>query len=223
MIKIPVYTHYWKMDKSSFLQCMTVFLVCIFVDPTYAIICAILLGTLRESGNMRMIAPGDYALVDATLGHMDAAHNFVQLQGDGTSLLGNIKNNSDLFVVYRPLSNWTFTNNATHSDRIAALRRRAGPVILSLRHLRHMDLDGLDALRDIYYAFQKDEVSFTVCEYDAGVQARLERYEWFHSAVAAGNAHKELREALTMAVQSKLGRPVSNLVASLDLIAQTNV
>jgi len=207
MIKIAVYTHYWKNDTSSFLQCITVFLVCVFVDPTYAIICAILLGTLREAGNMRIVAPGDYALFNVTMGQVEAGHNFSQLDSDGTSVLHNISKDKDLLVVYRPLSNWTFTNNATHSDRIAALQKRGKHVMISLRHLRYMDLDGLDSLRDIYGRFQKADLCFIVCEYDAVIQAKLERYEWFHSAVSAGKAYKELKQALTQVVHTQVVGP----------------
>lgn len=209
MIKIAVYTHYWKNDTSSFLQCMTVFLVCVFVDPTYAIICAILLGTLREAGNMRIVAPGDYALFNVTTGHVETGHNFSTLVSDGTSVLQNIRNDIDLLVVYRPLSNWTFTNNATHSDRITALQKRGNPVMISLRHLRYMDLDGLDSLRDIYCRFQKDDLLFMVCEYDEAIEAKLERYDWFHSAVSAGKAYKELKQALTQVVKTQPCSPTT--------------
>jgi MFS superfamily sulfate permease-like transporter len=219
MIKRKVYVHYWKMDKSAFVQCMTVFLVCVFVDPTYAIIVAIILGCLREAGNMRTIAPADYAIVDAATGvfKQDSAapassgqQCFVQLAGEEyASELACLSKDSGTVVVYRPLASWTFTNKTQHADRLGFLRQIGRPVMISLVHMHYMDLDGLDALRDIHASFRKDGVSLVVCDYNAALMQCLSSYQWYHEAVSAGTAHQEFATALK-ALQITAAAVVSN-------------
>ena len=49
MIKLDVYRHYWRVDKPSLLITLIVWAVCVFIDPTYAIVVAILFGLLRSA------------------------------------------------------------------------------------------------------------------------------------------------------------------------------
>jgi MFS superfamily sulfate permease-like transporter len=212
MIKRKVYVHYWKMDKSAFIQCMVVFLVCVFVDPTYAIIVAIILGCLREAGNMRMIAPADCGVVDVANGCPLASNtadgalpassgqnNYVQLAGDNfEDALRSISKDGICLFVYRPHASWTFTNKSQHAERIGFLRKKKCPVMISLVHMHYMDLDGLDALGDIYDAFKKEEVSLVVCDYTDALQLKLEAYAWFKAATTAGSAHKHYGTAVKM-------------------------
>merc|ERR1719181_995155 len=57
MIKIDVYRHYWRVDKPSLLITLIVWAVCVFIDPTYAIVVAVLFGLLRSARNEGDVAP----------------------------------------------------------------------------------------------------------------------------------------------------------------------
>jgi MFS superfamily sulfate permease-like transporter len=217
MIKRKVYVHYWKMDKPAFIQCMVVFLVCVFVDPTYAIIVAIILGCLREAGNMRMIAPADFAVIDLASGELlrsvgvdqgtsnasSAQQEFTPLVGeDFVTALNSIQRGAEAptsaVVVYRPSASWTFTNKTQHAERINFLKQHphVGHVIISLAHVHYMDLDGCDALRDIYAAFKSSGASLRVCDYNDVLLARLQTYPWHPEAVTEGTAHSQFSAAV---------------------------
>jgi MFS superfamily sulfate permease-like transporter len=122
MVKIDVYRHYWRVDKPSLLITFITWAVCVFVDPTYAILVAILMGLLRSARNEGHVAPARWA----------------PLKAPGSSV-----------QLYQPAGKWDYTNIITHKQRIDQARTHGETVALCMHDVYLMDTDGVDVLKAI--------------------------------------------------------------------------
>jgi MFS superfamily sulfate permease-like transporter len=122
MVKIDVYRHYWRVDKPSLLITFITWAVCVFVDPTYAILVAILMGLLRSARNEGHVAPARWA----------------PLKAPGSSV-----------QLYQPAGKWDYTNIITHKQRIDQARKHGETVAVCMHDVYLMDTDGVDVLKAI--------------------------------------------------------------------------
>jgi len=60
-------------------------------------------------------------------------------------------------LVYRIPGDLTYLNAPSHTDRSKKIPERYKTIILSLRHLFYLDLDGLDALTDMVQVWEMEK------------------------------------------------------------------
>ena len=113
-----------RVDKPSLLITFITWAVCVFLDPTYAILVAILLGLLRAAHNEGYVAPARW-----------------------TSL--NKEGSGDELHVYQPSGKWDYTNTATHVQRIEEKIKCGKKVAVCMHDVFLMDVDGVDDLKKL--------------------------------------------------------------------------
>jgi hypothetical protein len=121
MIKPSTYAHYWRVDKPSLLITFITWAVCVFLDPTYAIVVAILFGLLRSARNEGAVAPARWSN---------------SARGGPTNLR-----------LYQPVGKWDYTNSGHHMQRIADAQKSGHPVAISMHDVFLVHVDGVDALK----------------------------------------------------------------------------
>ena len=171
MIKIDVVCSYWKYDKGALLQCMVVFLVCVFLDPTYAIVAAYLMGLWREARSFSLNPAAESSDLPSLLPVRDDC-------AEATKGVAS----------YRPLGHWTYTNRMLHGKRVCALRKAHAAVNLDLSATHLIDLDGYDSIKPLLEdATGLGTVSITGLH--PAHTASFRRFAWFNEAEAAGRVH----------------------------------
>jgi len=118
MIKLDLYRHYWRVDKPSLLICFITWAVCVFIDPTYAIIVAILMGLLRSARNEGAAAPARWTMLKA--------HRVYKPAGKW---------------------DYTNSTEHLERIREARKDDATSDVVVSMDDVFLMDLDGIDALK----------------------------------------------------------------------------
>lgn len=106
-------------------------------------------------------------------------------------------------VVYRFAGELTYFNGNSHADRIKKIH--ADTVILSMRNLFYIDLDGLDMLENILLQQEKQGSSLLITGVGEFIGPLLQKTSWYAKKEKAGEVFSSTTEAL-----NSLGFPLSN-------------
>lgn len=210
MIKIDVYRHYWRVDKPSLLITLIVWAVCVFVDPTYAIVVAILFGLLRSAcahGSRARSPPAYLSALDsirasshrlATTPPLPRPHPTTpppachQLatwlattrrrnEGDVAPARWRTAKLAGTEVqIYQPAGKWDYTNLVTHRERVSEAKKHGGVVVVAMCDVFLVDVDAIDALKALAAA------KTPIVGLQEAPAAACAKHAWFAQATADG-------------------------------------
>eukprot|EP01102_Stenamoeba_stenopodia_P010569 TRINITY_DN3204_c0_g2_i2.p1 TRINITY_DN3204_c0_g2~~TRINITY_DN3204_c0_g2_i2.p1 ORF type:complete len:642 (-),score=144.96 TRINITY_DN3204_c0_g2_i2:212-2137(-) len=205
MVEFEHITHMWKHDKKMFILCIFTCLVCIFLEPTSGIVYGAIIGLLIFASN-NAVGHGELAIqkgkkyvtsIAATTLDEDGAEALTALKGD--SAIGDT-------LVYRIPGDLTYLNAPSHIDRSKKIPDRYKTVILSLRHLFYLDLDGLDALSDMVSIWEMEKRRVIIAGVNESCKDMLHHCKWYKDKEATGLAFPSYREALAYLTDTESNR-----------------
>lgn len=98
-------------------------------------------------------------------------------------------------VVYRFAGELTYFNGHSHEDNIACIKAKT--IILSLRNLLYIDIDGLEILHEIIKRAEKRGHVVYLTSISDFVRPVLEKADWFGRKEEIGGVFKSTTDALT--------------------------
>lgn len=114
-------------------------------------------------------------------------------------------------IVYRIPGELTYLNAPTHLARVKKLGHEYSTVILALRYVFYVDVDGLDALGDMVHDLEANGKRVLLSGVQPGsVREMLEQAKWFLEKKSAGMVFPSYRDALAAF------DPASNAIADDD-------
>ncbi len=145
-------------------------------------------------------------LVGATISLLEFVHHLSRGQSELTlhkdkkmfariphHRLGEYKDQSDV-TVYRFAGELTYFNGKSHEDAIKEIT--AGTVVLSLRNLFYIDLDGLETLHEIIKDQEKSGRAILITGASECIKPMLEKTSWFRQKEKDGTVFENTRDAL---------------------------
>ncbi len=176
--------HFYKLfmfDKSAFLLSMLVAFLTFAVDPMVGILVG---ATVALLGFVQHLSKGQSELTlhkDKKLLARIPHHRLGEYEG------------SDV-VVYRFAGEFTYFNALSHEDAIKKIT--ADTIILSLRNLFYIDLDGVEMLREIIHDCKKRGQTVYVTGASEYILPLLQKASWFVDKERDGRIFKSTSDAL---------------------------
>jgi len=189
----------WKNDKGSFFVGFLTVLVCVFDNPTDAIMVGTVISLLRlarytsqlEAGNVSLDAVEIFVPIEISTGTHDEFHptsSECPRYREGKVLLFTIP------------GNLTFLNAESYITKTQRLRNKFKYVIISMRMLAYIDLDGVMALSDIVNMLEKkgtgQKVLISGLKYELSHYSILSHSLWFQNKLKKGEIFSHYTEAL---------------------------
>lgn len=205
MVEFEHITHMWKHDKKMFILCIFTCLVCIFLEPTSGIVYGAIIGLLIFASN-NAVGHGELAIQKGK--KYVTSISAVTLDEDGAEALTALKGDSAIgdTLVYRIPGDLTYLNAPSHTDRSKKIPERYKTVILSLRHLFYLDLDGLDALTDMVSVWEMEKRRVIIAGVNDSCRDMLHHCKWYKDKEATGLAFPSYREALAYLTDTESNR-----------------
>jgi len=98
-------------------------------------------------------------------------------------------------VVYRISGQLTYINGLAHKRRLLMFRS-CHCIIISLRYLFYIDLDGLDALHEVIEELEREKKLILLSGVNLGVSALITKADWFLKMVSDGKVFATYIDAL---------------------------
>lgn len=139
MVELHHLKRYWQQDKRGFAIAMITAIICVVEDP----IAGVLVGTAASLlVFVENLSHGPFELVvHHPDGHADKIiHEKADIKCDASDLL-----------IYSFTGQLAYLNAESHAEHFRTKVNGSSTVILRLRHLYHIDVDGLDALEEIIH------------------------------------------------------------------------
>lgn len=186
MIKSEHYIQLYRFDKQAFLLTLIVAAVTIIWDPIVGIGVGIVISLLSFVNRL--------ATVNAEINLNDKEKQLVQRTS--AQELESLGSKGDL-VVYRFAGELAYINAQAHIEALRRLPKGIKTVILSMRNLYYVDLDGLESLAEIIDDLRGHHKKVVLTGIGKGVQPLLEKAEWYHDMIKEGDIYETTPDALS--------------------------
>ena len=156
MVNVQELIHIYHHDKKNFSILITVAIICVLRDPVIGIVLGMLVYLIGFCENLT--AP----YVEFITTH--EGHSFKKGSRDAIASSSNLENHlSDIptqdgdYFVYRIVGILTFMNLTEHVERIKAIAKKDDKtIIISLRYMNYVDIDGITALKVLIEKVSKE-------------------------------------------------------------------
>lgn len=183
MVEVKHFVKLFRFDRSTFLLSMVVGGLTFGVDPMIAILFGASVSLLSFA---RHLSRGQSEL---TL-HKDRK----MLARIPHHKLSEMDDHGDV-VVYRLAGELTYFNAKSHEDAIHKIK--ADTIILSLRNLFYIDLDGLELLHEIIMHLEKEGRTIIMTGAGEFIRPLLHKTHWFAGREKDGSVFGSTSDALT--------------------------
>ncbi len=189
MVEAQHFIRLFRFDMSSFWLAMLVAALTYGVDPMVGILVGATIALLEVAQ------------------HLSRGRSELTLHRDN-KLLARVRNNesSDIqedsdVIVYRFAGELTYFNGKSHEDALKKIK--AGTIVLSLRNLFYIDIDGLDMLKEIIEHLEAVGRKIILTGASEYTKPLFEKTSWFVQRERNGTVFGSTTEAL-----SSLGFPI---------------
>jgi len=195
MVEGEALLHMYRYDRKMFWLCVLVTVVVVVDEPTAGIILgAILALFMFAAHNARghgeaSIGKGAKMLSNLSLEEVDKSLSSAEKKRAASKAFGDT-------LVYRIPGELTYLNAPSHLERARRIAGQYNTVILALRYLFYLDIDGLDALGDMVKDFESHDKRVLLSGVHDSVKAMLEKTAWFAAKSEAGLVFPTYRDAL---------------------------
>ncbi|MBI5794056.1 SulP family inorganic anion transporter [Candidatus Uhrbacteria bacterium] len=183
MVEVKHFVKLVRFDYASFWLSMVVGVLTFAVDPMVGILVGATVSLL------------------AFARHLSRGQSELTLHKDRKMLariphhkLSDMDDHGDV-VVYRLAGELTYFNAKAHEDAIHKIR--AGTIILSLRNLFYIDLDGLELLHEIIEHLEKEGRTILITGAGEFIRPLLHKTHWFADREKDGSVFASTSDALT--------------------------
>lgn len=188
MVEIHQFKKLWALDRLGLLTALIVTAVSVYHDAMAGIlvgtvISLIILIERMSRGQFELVINKDQKVVDRIISADTAAH--VQ-----------IPENAQV-CVYSVKGHLTYTNAFRHVARVRNTLSKVKAVILRLRELTYIDVDGLDAIDEILEDLARNNVRVVVTGISPLIAKQMKHSKLFQEAVARGDVYTKSEEALS--------------------------
>jgi sulfate permease, SulP family len=213
--------HMLRLDPSMFSLCLFTAALCIFTDTTTGMmigaVIALLLVTDAVSvghADISFLSKSGHASADApTINQIDRTSSDLPNLIDH-AIHPNHHNDAhesfDDTLVYRITGNLTYVNSLAHVARLERLSStHYQHVILSLRFVHFIDLDGALALKQMAAILRQQQIEVLVSGASKMVRKQLQKHEFYQQLFREGHVFKVYSDALNyLHLRKKDGRPL---------------
>lgn len=225
MLEVRELVHLWKTDKRNFGVMIAVIIIAIAKDPTYGLMAGILLSVLifahhnskafaeiesRTAKERKRVTAQDY---DNELYFRAPFMNNTTLPFIKTETLAtntpplpihdedNPMDPMDILtkgniLIYKVPSELTFLNGTAHAARTSKIDRDYRAVIIDLRFVYFIDIDGCDALFEMIKEFKRTTNVVVVSGINHMVKPMLSRCHFFHDLEQEEKIFEDMDHAL---------------------------
>lgn len=188
MVEVHQFQKLFAVDKLGFLTAIIVTVVSVYEDAMIGIlvgtvISLIILIERMSRGQFELVINKDQKVVERIVGADTSAH--IQ-----------IPENAQV-CVYSVKGYLTYTNAFRHVARIRSTLSKAQTVILRLRELTYIDVDGLDAIDEILEDLARNNVRVVITGVSPLIAKQMKHSKPFQEASARGDVYTKAEEALT--------------------------
>ncbi len=182
MVESEHFIKLFRFDQSAFWLALLVALLTFGVDPMIGILVGAAIALLQFVQRLSR------SQGEVTLHHRSRAMERVPL-----AMLSQYQQEDDV-VVYRLAGELTYFNGAFHKDSIANVKARA--IILSLRNLYYIDLDGMHFLQETVEECRKGGQCVLMSGVNDTIKPQLEKNTWFIGEEKSKEVFRSTTEAL---------------------------
>lgn len=180
MVKRQHFSHMYLHEKTAFWMSLLVALITIVQDPLIGIIVGVALTMLIFVKRLSKAQSEITINKNKKLTHRVLTSDFMKLEEHGDIL------------VYRFAGLLTYINSLSHMEAIEQIKK-PHTVILALRNLFFMDIDGLDALREMVELLEERKIKVLITSANDDILAVLAKESFFQQkqkekAVFSGTA-----------------------------------
>jgi SulP family sulfate permease len=184
MVSQEHFIHLYKHDKIAFGVSMLVTVITIVQDPTIGILVGAIVALLI-SANKISESQAEFTILKS--GDMKPRHRTHDMQ--------ELEKHGDV-LVYRVAGQLIYMNGLSHQKNIESISDSIHTVIISLRNMFYVDVDGLDALREMIETLQVKGKKFAITGVNSLAEPMLFQNPWFSSMRANGHVFDSTTDAL---------------------------
>lgn len=184
MVETGHFVHLYKHDKIAFFVSLFVAFVTIIEDP--------IVGILIGSTASLLFFVNQLSKAQAEITVNKNKKVISRVIGSKIEKLERIKGD---ILVYRIAGQLTYVNSQSHIEMVRQLKH-AKTVILSLRNLFYIDVDGLDSLGEIVEELQGRGKQVFISGVGEFISVQLQRTSWFKQLKKSENVFESTSEAL---------------------------
>lgn len=239
MVEAHKIAHLWKTDKKNFCVMIVVVIVGIVGDPSYGLIAGILLSILifahhnskgfaeietRTATQRKRVTAQDYdneiyfkaPFLSNTMLPLIKSETLVAdttpPTGDDCTFIDpmDVLIKGDI-LIYKIPSELTFLNGSAHTLRASKIERNYRAVIMDLRFIYFMDIDGCDALNGMINEFRHTTSVVVVSGVNYMIKPMLDRCSFFHDMCQKERVFEDTEKALE-SVDKMVMKEINELV-----------
>lgn len=184
MVSQEHFIHLYKHDKTAFWVSMLVTVITIVEDPIVGILVGAVIALLISANKISSSHAEFTVLASGDLKPRHRSHQMAELEKHGDVL------------VYRVAGQLIYMNGLSHQKNIESVPDSIHTVILSLRNMFYIDVDGLDALREMVETLQSKGKKFALTGVSSLAEPMLVQNAWFRSMKDKGHVFASTSEAL---------------------------
>lgn len=185
MVKGEHYRQLYRFDKQAFYLSLLVAAVTIIWDPIVGIAVGTVITLLAFVNQL--------ATANAEINVNDAEHKLIQRLP--AQELDTMSREGDL-VVYRFAGELVYINAQSHIETIRRLSDDVHTVVLSMRNLYYVDLDGIESLAEIIDDLMVHKKKVVLAGIGKTIQPLMEKAHWYQNMVKKGDVYDSTPDAL---------------------------
>lgn len=184
MVELHHLKRYWQQDKRGFAIAMITAFICVFEDPIAGVLFGTAAALLVFS---EKISQGPFELV---IHHADGNADKIVHENEHVTCAS-----TDL-LIYSFTGQLAYLNAESHAEHFRTKVNGATTVILRMRHLYMIDVDGLDALEEIVRDLEQAGKTVVLSGVNPLIKTTLERSAVYASLVERGRVYDRTSHAI---------------------------
>jgi SulP family sulfate permease len=210
---------FWKMDKTVFFLTFFVAAICVVVEPTSGIVVGMVLALLMfsdmtsrihselvmtdDDGSKKFVSDKEIQVGEVEKSKRERKKKHLQelkgVEGEDQEAQPIVPRSEvhkgKNAAVYRISGQLTYINGFAHKKRLLMFRS-CDCIVISLRYLYYIDIDGLDALHEVIEQLEKEGKLVLLSGVNLGVSALISKADWFLQMVSDGKVFATYMDAL---------------------------
>jgi SulP family sulfate permease len=211
---------FWKMDKTVFFLTFFVAAICVLVEPTSGIVVGMVLALLMfsdmtsrihselvmtdDDGSKKFVSDKEIQVGEVEKSKRERKKQHLKelksAAADEDQEARPVVPRSEVHkgknaAVYRISGQLTYINGFAHKRRLLMFRS-CDCIVISLRYLYYIDIDGLDALHEVIEQLDREGKLVLLSGVNLGVSALISKADWFLQMVSDGKVFATYMDAL---------------------------
>lgn len=211
---------FWKMDKTVFFLTFFVAAICVLVEPTSGIVVGMVLALLMfsdmtsrihselvmtdDDGSKKFVSDKEIQVGEVEKSKRERKKQHLKelksAAADEDQEAQPIVPRSEVHkgknaAVYRISGQLTYINGFAHKKRLLMFRS-CDCIVISLRYLYYIDIDGLDSLHEVIEQLEREGKLVLLSGVNLGVSALISKADWFLRMVSDGKVFATYMDAL---------------------------